>query len=267
MSYIEMEDGGLLVVKDLPLDCMKIDGETGVIRAVVSDESEDSDSDIIHQGKNKRGRGWVLDRFNAAPVLTWMHNIYEPSLSSPKTRAKVDKLDDGRKALVLDPAEFDLEDPKAALIDGKLRRGSVKEWSVGFKGLIAEPRLAEDGTRGRGYDFYEQQLIEVAVVNRGANYNTSTAIKSLLGAAGMAVDVQTAGDAEANELRSEVEFLDQRIKELEALVIQKLSDPENRACNEEHEEISRTHQAESAKRMAAVAALHDSLTRIGTAHE
>ena len=150
--------------------------------AIISTESVDSDGDIIHQTPTERGKGWILDRFNNHPVTTWMHDIWTPSLSGPGTSAKVTTDPELGPMLVLDPAEFDPGDPFAQRIEGKLKRRSVSEWSVGFKGLLHDKR----GEGIRGTEFFEQELIEVAVANRGSNLDTDTAVKRLLGREGLA---------------------------------------------------------------------------------
>lgn len=262
-SYIEMEDGSLLAVMDALRGTCKVDEKTGVITAVVSDSSEDSDKDIIHQGKNKLGAGWLLEHFNKAPVLTWMHNMYVPSLSAPETRAKLAKVDGHQgRVLTLAPAAFDLEDDFAAQIEGKIRRRVLKEWSVGFRGIKVEPRRNDDGSRGRGYEFFEQKLIEVAVVNRGANYNTSTAVKGLLGSPGLAQETQAGDDAEALELKAEVEYLEQRVKDLEALVMASLAEPGS-CADEQKVLLDEVNQAKA----EALSGIFDRLVAHGTAHD
>jgi len=210
--YIERKDGGLFGFKSMPVlpdHVVKVDDATGDIRLLVNTEAEDSDGDVVHQGKTKHGAGWLLKRFNGAPVITWSHDIRIPNLSGPRTRAKVGniaaaKVDaTGTRGLFLDPLQFDEGDLFAMELDGKIRRDVLKESSVGFRVLVSEPRVVEG--RKVGLDIYEQELIETAIVNRGANPETATVSKAAL--ARYYNEVETAGDAEAKELVGELDNL------------------------------------------------------------
>lgn len=184
----------------------------GVLVAMVSTEEVDSDGDVIHQGKNKQGAGWVLDRFNKAPVLTWGHEIWRPSISAPDTRAKVRGREDGAKgrALFLDPFSFDMDDPFAASIAGKYERNVLSETSVGFVGRVFEKRV--DGENVTGRDWYEQELLEVAAVNRGANPGTTTHMRALLTRSDLSALVQGGADNEVRELKEEIAHLTDEMK-------------------------------------------------------
>jgi hypothetical protein len=92
--FVELLDGTALCAKNVLATVVKLDGQPHMA-AQVSTECDDSDGDVIRQGKNKRGAGWVIDRFNKSPVLTWGHEIWRPSISSAQTRAKVGGRIDG----------------------------------------------------------------------------------------------------------------------------------------------------------------------------
>lgn len=199
---IELEDGSVLVGKSTAVEV--VDVEKAMV-ALVSTDGVDTDGDIIHQGKNSRGAGWVLDTFNKNPIVNWGHEMWRPNIGSPDVRAKVGKRDGGGRGLYLDPFAFDMGDPFAAEIAGKYQRRVLRQTSVGFIGLTWDRRMEGDMMVGREY--FEQKLIEVSAVNVGANQETDTLVKSMLGRHGLAAKVQAAGDAEALELRELVKQL------------------------------------------------------------
>ena len=139
--------------------------EGGPIVAVVSTEQPDLIGDVMIQGKNERGKGWLLDDFNSRGRVYWMHDPFRPNLA--KASAKVD-----RKQLLLSVA-FDMADPFAAELDRKYREGYLTEWSVGFKPTVVDP---ENDTGGETY--YEQELYEVSAVNQGMNPGTGVISKA-----------------------------------------------------------------------------------------
>jgi len=205
MQIVELEGGMLLCIKSMPtlVSEVTVDPVHKRMVAMVSTESEDSDRDIIHQGKNKKGQGWLLDKFNASPLLTWMHDTMRPNIGAPEVRAKLGSGDKG-KALYLDPFAFDVGDEFAMEIAGKYARTVLKETSVGFIGRIWDYRMEKEAYIGR--EFWEQELFEVAAVNRGANPDTTTEIKAgmmarMLVQPKVAKSIQTGGDSELRELK------------------------------------------------------------------
>jgi hypothetical protein len=205
VQIVELEGGMLLCIKSMPTLVSEVvtDPVTKRMVAMVSTESVDSDGDIIHQGKNKKGAGWVLDRFNKSPLMTWMHDTYRPNIGAPEVRAKLGSGDNG-KALYLDPFAFDVGDDFAMEIAGKYARGVLSETSVGFIGNVWDWMMKGDMPTGREY--FEQELIEVAAVNRGANPDTTTAIKAgmmarMLVQPKVAKAIETGGDSELRELK------------------------------------------------------------------
>ena len=211
---IDTKDGNIFCMKTDLVDVAKSDGP---ISMLVSTEAQDSDGDIIVQRKSKNGLGWVLDRFNKAPVVTWSHDIWTPNLSGPKTKAKVKRHPEKGFGLHLDPLTFDDGDPLAVTIEGKIRRDVLKESSVGFKIIDREPIRDEDG-RHLGLKIFTSELIEVAIVNRGANPETETLAKRMLSKAAVSGDLETAGIAEIAELKEEIEYLSQQIELLSGVV-------------------------------------------------
>lgn len=259
MSSIELENGDLLVIKQCKgLPEPATDGK--IITAIVSTEQTDSDGDIIHQGKNKKGAGWVLDHFNKMPLLLWQHDRMTPNLSSPNTAAKVSRHADLGKVLLLDPVEFDEGDAFAMHIAGKVMRKVLRESSVGFRGVTTDPIRNGEG-QATGLEFFEQKLVEVSFANRGSNTETDTAMKSMLGMFAHAQEVQGGSDAEIAELKAELEDLTSQFHEITGLV-KDLGD--SVAGLEEATEIQ---VALKDRRTEAVKALHDSLKRIGNVTE
>jgi hypothetical protein len=137
--------------------------------AIVSTEAVDSYGDIIHQGPTDKGRGWMLDRFNKSPRTYWMHDPTIPNLVTSESRAWLDTA-----GLMFSPA-FDMPDTFAAELDRKYRANVLSEWSVGFRAVVRDPR----GEGVFGEHFWEQTLMEVSAVNRGANPDTDTIAKGL----------------------------------------------------------------------------------------
>ena len=166
---------GVLNVKTLGLT-VKESEDTGNIIALVSTSAVDSDRDIIHQGENKNGKGWNFDRFNKHPVMLWAHNGFLPSIGGGKVWVGDSELGTG---LHFNPA-FDSGDDFAMQIEGKVRRGVIKETSVGFTSDNFDRRKTEDNDPWTGYDFWDSELQEISWVNRGANPDVESAVKSMI---------------------------------------------------------------------------------------
>ncbi len=171
---IPLKDGGALVTKTLGIETKDEDG--GSILVLASTESIDSDNDIIHQGKTDNGKGWDLDRFNKHPVMLWSHNPYVPSIGTGK--AWVGKSDLG-KGLHFVP-KFDVGDEFAMQIEGKVRRRVIQETSVGFTSKNYDRRKDDDDSMWPGFDFWDSELQEISWVNRGANPDVDSAVKSMV---------------------------------------------------------------------------------------
>lgn len=173
-SRIPLKGGASLVVKSLDIQIKEDD--TGNILVLASTASVDSDKDIIHQGKTEKGEGWNLDRFNKHPVMLWSHNPYVPSLGTGK--AFVGKSDLGN-GLHFAPV-FDTDDEFARQIEGKVRRGVIKETSVGFTSPNYSRREKDPSGDQVGYDFWDSELQEISWVNRGANPDVESAVKGMI---------------------------------------------------------------------------------------
>jgi len=166
------------------------------IVAVVSTQEPDLVGDVIYQGPNDKGKGWVLDGYNGRGRVYWMHDPFRPNLG--KAQAQVDG---GRLLLHV---KFDPKDEFAAEIDRKYREGYLSEWSVGF--MPSEGKYEKN--KHGGYDFFEQRLDEVSAVNQGAHPGTATLSKSLHEIADHAA-----------EIRSMIDGFERRLREVEAAVM------------------------------------------------
>ena len=179
------------------MQCKVVDAAKGKpIVAQVSTDDVDLAGDVIVQGPNDVGRGWILDGFNRAGRIYWMHDPLRPSLA--KASAKVDN---GRLLLSV---QFDEGDEFAKLLDHKYRSGILDEWSVGFRPVKGKYVENDHG----GLTFYEQTLDEVSAVNQGMNPNTTTISKALEGYMDRAAEV-----------KAMLEGYDARIRAIEGAII------------------------------------------------
>jgi len=165
------------------------------IVAVVSTSDPDLIGDVIHQGPNDRGKGWLLDDFNARGRVYWMHDPFRPNLA--KASAKVD----GTRLLL--SVQFDQGDDFARELDRKYREGYLTEWSVGFR-----PVEYDENNEHGGWTIYEAALDEVSAVNQGMHPGTGVISKAYNDYADMAAEVTTALDS-----------YDKRLREIEAAVM------------------------------------------------
>lgn len=204
---IELENGKALVQKIVGPDIAPED-KSGQIVAMISSDAVDSDGDIIHQGKNEGGSGWLLDRFNKHPVMLWMHDHMRPSMG--KAAAYLGEYDGGQALFAT--ATFDQEDPFAKQIESKIRRGVLSETSVGFMASKWEPIDSKEPFGG--YNLFENELIEYSWVNRGANPDVESFIKSAcVSCPDLSKQIKTFGNVELIEMKTE---FDARLKEIEA---------------------------------------------------
>jgi len=218
-DIIELEDGGCLVQKAASATVQESEG---TIVAMVSTPSVDSYGDVIVQGKNENGAGWVLDRFNGAPVMLWSHNMFQPNLAAPGTTAKVLPHEQFGEALYLDPVLFDPGDEFAVELEGKIRRGVIVENSVGFVSRKHE-YIRDENDRITGLRFFEQELLELSWANRGANPDTTTMFRSMISNyPDIAKQVSSADNQRAAEEKAElldaIRQVTDRVRTLEQLV-------------------------------------------------
>ena len=111
-------------------------------------------------------RGWQLDAYRANNVLLLNHDHQ----SLPIGRGDVRITDAG---LIID-VEFDMADPRAAEIAGKVERGFMNAVSVGFAPLKSTPRAQLPSehyaySKSGGQFFEQAELLEVSIVTIPAN--------------------------------------------------------------------------------------------------
>lgn len=86
-------------------------------------------SEVMNRkGFSLRNDGWMLDNFNANPVLLWMHDETRPPIARGRALSKDQRV-------ILDAVEFDREDEFARQVESKYRRGFLNAVSVGFRFL------------------------------------------------------------------------------------------------------------------------------------
>lgn len=133
-----------------------LDAEKGIVEAIVSDESEDRDGDVIRQA------GWLLDDFHKHPVLLSSHDY--GSLQN-----QIGTWDDmavsGTK-LVGTARYFVGEGNPEADWGFNLASKGAAAYSVGFV-----PREYEQLKGKGGLEFLKQELLEVSHVTIPSNRN------------------------------------------------------------------------------------------------
>lgn len=214
-ATIDLQGNELLVIKGISHEIRKDEGQP-IVR-LISTASIDHDGDIIWQGPNEKGRGWLLDGYNANPKIFFGHQTWEMPLGGG--RAFTDKHPVHGLSLFHED-DFDLADPNAATLEGKVRRGFIKESSVGFIGVTMSPR---EGS-AYGKEFFEQRLLEATYCNWGANPDTAVMAKEFLTRhPGVALKVETGDSAAAYQQQKDVADAladyGARIKNIESILI------------------------------------------------
>lgn len=140
---------------------------------VASTDRPDRYGDIINQ------QGWDLDAYRSNPVVLLNHD--HGSLPIGKGTVRI-----GEQGLIID-VDFDMEDPRAAEIAGKAKRGFLNAVSVGFSPLKSTPRSDLPVThyahsKSGGNYFDRAELLEVSVVTIPANADAVAIAAKQLGA-------------------------------------------------------------------------------------
>lgn len=118
-----------------------------------------SSTGVNRYGFSLRNEGWQLDNFLTNPVFLWMHDPTMP----PIGRAPA-KRENGELACYTD---FDRDDPFAASVESKYRRGFLSAVSVGWDFINADGTPIDDwwrlsNERVRNEVFYD--LTEISAV-------------------------------------------------------------------------------------------------------
>lgn len=132
---------------------VKAADSSGPILFTASHESPDRMGDVIEAA------GWQLTDFKRNPLFLWSHDNFRPPIG------RVPKVTVEDKELIASVV-FDSEDPFAAEVEGKFRRGFLKAVSVGFRPLEFEqmPQKAEGSLGFGGVRFKKQELLELSAV-------------------------------------------------------------------------------------------------------
>lgn len=137
---------------------------------VISTGSVDRDADTIDP-KGWDAEGWV----EAGAPIMWAHNYSIPPYNVPIAQGSKPTLVEGKKLRsVADFGEAGLY-PFADLIYEMAKRGRIRAASVGFRPV----RWAFNEERGRGMDFFEQELLEWSIVPVPSNREAIQEAKDL----------------------------------------------------------------------------------------
>lgn len=144
---------------------------TRTITLQASDFSKD------RHGTRLSPSGWILDNFNANPVIAYMHNAYGDSLClAPNPDDIIGKgraYMDGEELMIditFEPADIN---PTAEKVFRKMLFGSLNACSVGFIGHSGHWGEGEEarGAENETYYYDSQELLEVSIVNIPSNPN------------------------------------------------------------------------------------------------
>jgi len=151
------------------------DGDDGEMRIIASTSTSDRMGDIVDQS-------WLLDNFNANPVMLWAHDPSTP----PVGRAldvRVEEIEGIGQALTFRP-KFDEGDhnPLANTVAEQFRNGTLNTVSVGFRPGSVTPRsaLGENHPKhaATGMVLAQNELLEISAVTIPANAE-ALAIRSI----------------------------------------------------------------------------------------
>lgn len=118
-----------------------------------STDSVDRESDVIDP------RGWALDDFKRNPVILWAHDHTRPPIGKATSVGVT-----GNKLKVEIVFTPESANPEGARVRELVDAGFLKAVSVGFR-----PLKYTFNAERQGYDFAEQELLEVSVVPVPAN--------------------------------------------------------------------------------------------------
>lgn len=141
--------------------------EDGTVSFVASESSPDRSGDTV------QAAGWKLDNFKKNPVLLWAHSHYDPPVGKVGSIAVVGE------RLIADKCVFTSDDENkfGADVGRMVKAGFLNTVSVGFMPLKWELRYDGEGNF-LGYNFIEQELLELSVVPVPAHPNALVASKA-----------------------------------------------------------------------------------------
>jgi HK97 family phage prohead protease len=165
----ELPSGGFILQIEktisFPLDAKGVKVEDRVVTNVTtSDSSEDRYRDTI------QASGWKLKNFRKNPVMPVDHSYRVESLTGTWTRMEI--VGDGAGKSLQGDALFLPEgvDKMADMTFAKIAHKALRTVSVGFQSTKREERKDDTGSF-IGYNFLEQELLEVSWVAVPANAN------------------------------------------------------------------------------------------------
>jgi HK97 family phage prohead protease len=156
------KDDGIVAVR------RELSSNTRTMRFVASDESVDRFGDII------RAAGWQLEHYRNNPVLLWGHNSKEPPVGTVKQI-------DVRGTQLMADVEF-LPAGKTQRADevwGCIEAGALRAVSVGFSPTGPVNHIVDKAGSVTGFEFTQQELLELSVVPVPANPRALAVAKSL----------------------------------------------------------------------------------------
>lgn len=118
------------------------DGES--VTAIISTEDVARDDAIIEQA------GWEFETYRENPVVLFMHDDRRPPIAR-----STDETVDGKRTTAT--ARFDLQDPFAAEIAGKVERGLINTTSVRWNPIEWEWRDKESGEVTDPPDYFDEE--------------------------------------------------------------------------------------------------------------
>jgi uncharacterized protein len=145
-----------------------VDSKARTIRFIASDESIDRYGDII------RASGWQLDNFRRNPVLLFAHDSRQPPVG------QVPSIEVVGTELIADclfrpEGDSQLSDDVWRAVEG----GFLRAVSVGFTPTGPINELVDSAGNWTGYEFTNQELLELSVVPVPANPQALAVAKSL----------------------------------------------------------------------------------------
>jgi len=179
----------------------EINEQDRTILFVASTEEQDRCGDII------RVAGWKFDAYDRNPVFLWAHD----SSSLPIGKCVARQIDSLRLLMRMQFATI-AENPLAEQTFRLYKGGFLSAVSVGFKPLKRSPIHPEDRWGDLGWEFIEQELLEVSGVPVPANSSALQLMMKGLDAGGVSTINRTLGDVEEMQIgisvtRSEFEAL------------------------------------------------------------
>ncbi len=153
-----------LLTKDMPTSVKALPEGEGRVTALVSTYKVDKEGDRILPGAFESSIMRLHQLGGSLPILT-AHDWADPQ--AIVGYAKAEDIAETPAGLVI-TFQLDLESPAGQAVWKAIKNGSLREFSVGFRGLPGATRKAHDGA----YEISDLDLVEVSVCHRGVNPET-----------------------------------------------------------------------------------------------